>query len=136
MTEAQRVALGLTVSQRRQKLGYTTRQAGKLSGTSASTISRLERGEFDEVDASILLGVATALRLDPLFLYSLNGLLEGSGADDKTGRIILRGLAHMTADQKQKAHQMLKNAFPDAFLHTETEELDAGEADAASDGKP
>ena len=115
--------LGQVIRRKRLQLGMSLRELAGKVGVNHSTIIRIEEDKFNIVDPAILRAIADALRLDQLFLLSLNG----SGIADGDIRIIARAAGKMNPEQRRQMMAMLRDSFAEAFRNTESDDLDDGQ---------
>lgn len=112
--------MGQVIRKKRQQMGMSLRELARQTGVSHVTILRIEDDKFSIVDPAIVTAIAEALRLDRLFLLSLNG----AGVADEDIRIIARAAGKMTPDQRRRMLEMLRGSFAEAFRNTASDDLD------------
>lgn len=126
MPESNSETLGQVVKKKRLQLGMSLRDLAGVVGVHHATIDRIETDQFKVVDPAIIAGLAKALHLDKLYLFSLNG----AGVDDEDIRIIARAANRMNSEQRHQMMAVLRASFADAFQNTDSDDLDvSGEAD-------
>ncbi len=112
--------MGQVIRNKRRQIGMSLRELARQTGVSHVTILRIEEDKFSIVDPAIVTAIAEALRLDRLFLLSLNG----AGVADEDIRIIARAAGKMTPDQRRRMLEMLRGSFAEAFRNTASDDLD------------
>ena len=112
--------LGQVIKRKRLQLGISLRDLARAADVSHVTIMRIEDDKFNMVDPAILTAIADALRLDRLFLLSLNG----AGVEDEDIRIIARAAGKMSPEQRRQMLAMLRGSFSEAFRNTASDDLD------------
>ena len=112
--------MGQVIRNKRRQIGMSLRELARQTGVSHVTILRIEEDKFSIVDPAIVTAIAEALRLDRLFLLSLNG----TGVADEDIRIIARAAGKMTPDQRRRMLEMLRGSFAEAFRNTASDDLD------------
>ena len=120
MSEKEIETLGQVIKKKRLQLGMSLRDVAAKVGVHHATIDRIETDMFKVVDPATLVKIAQALRLDQLYLLSLNG----AGVKDEDIRIIARAANKMSAEQRQQMLAMLRDSFSEAFANTESDDLD------------
>ncbi len=120
MSIDQGLTLGQVIRKKRKQLGMSLRDLAAKADVHHATIDRIENDQIKVVDPAILNGIGEALRIDPLFLLSLNG----SGIKDEDIRIIARAANKMTDKQRQLMMSILRMTFADAFSTSESDDLD------------
>lgn len=73
MNKNRAVALGRYLRTRREQLGISARELGRVSGMNYQTVLRIEQGEFATPGPDKLKALAQALRLDLTDVWSLAG---------------------------------------------------------------
>ena len=112
--------MGQVIRNKRLQIGMSLRELARQTWVSHVTILRIEEDKFSIVDPAIVTAIAEALRLDRLFLLSLNG----AGVADEDIRIIARAAGKMTPDQRRRMLEMLRDSFAEAFRNTASDDLD------------
>ena len=113
---------GQILRRKRLQLGMGLRELGRASGVCYATIQRMEDDQIQIPDPKKVTALADVLKLDPLFLLSL----EDAGVEDKDLRIIARAVHKMNKKQRSQMLKRLRAAFPEAFKNTLSADLDAG----------
>lgn len=101
------MTLGKAIERKRTSTGMSQRELARRAGIDNTSISRIEANDEAVCLPSTLKAIADVLDMDYLYLLSLNGTIE----DDRTLRMIRRGLMHMSADEKEKLLMMLHDNF-------------------------
>ena len=112
--------LGQVVRKKRLQMGLSLRDVAAAVGVHHATVDRIETDQFKVVDPATLSAIADVLRLDRLFLLSLNG----AGVADEDIRIIARAAKKMTEEQRRKMLALLRESFSEAFENTSSDDLD------------
>lgn len=122
MSAEKEMTLGRVIKKKRLQLGMSLRDLAGRAGVHHATIDRIENDMFKVVDPSTLTAIADALRLDRLYLLSLNG----AGVQDEDIRIIARAAGKMSPEQRRQMMDLLRSSFTEAFMNTGSDDLDAG----------
>ena len=101
------MTLGKAIERKRISAGMSQRELARRAMIDNTSISRIEANDEAVCLPSTLKAIADVLDMDYLYLLSLNGTIE----DDRTLRMIRRGLMHMSADEKEKLLMMLHDNF-------------------------
>lgn len=120
MSTEQSLTLGQVVRKKRKQLGMSLRDLAAKTDVHHATIDRIENDMIKVVDPAILRGIGEALRIDPLYLLSLNG----SGISDGDIRVIARAANKMSDKQRELMMSILRMTFADAFSTSESDDLD------------
>ena len=123
MPNTEELTLGQVIKKKRLQLGMSLRDLAGKVGVHHATIDRIENDMFKVVDPTTLTAIAETLHLDRLYLLSLNG----AGVKDEDIRIIARATGKMSAEQRQQMLELLRNSFSEAFMNTDSDDLDAKE---------
>ncbi len=123
MPNTEELTLGQVIKKKRLQLGMSLRDLAGKVGVHHATIDRIENDMFKVVDPTTLTAIAETLHLDRLYLLSLNG----AGVKDEDIRIIARAAGKMSAEQRQQMLELLRNSFSEAFMNTDSDDLDAKE---------
>ena len=123
MPNTEELTLGQVIKKKRLQLGMSLRDLAGKVGVHHATIDRIENDMFKVVDPTTLTAIAETLHLDHLYLLSLNG----AGVKDEDIRIIARAAGKMSAEQRQQMLELLRNSFSEAFMNTDSDDLDAKE---------
>jgi len=119
------LTLGQVIKKKRLQLGMSLRDLAGKVGVHHATIDRIENDMFKVVDPATLTAIAEELHLDRLYLLSLNG----AGVKDEDIRIIARAAGKMNAQQRQQMLELLRNSFSEAFMNTDSDDLDVKEVE-------
>ena len=111
---------GQILRRKRLQLGMGLRELGRASGVCYATIQRMEDDQIQIPDPKKVTALADVLKLDPLFLLSL----EDAGVEDKNFRIIARAAGKLSPEQRQQMLDMLRGSFAEAFKNTSSDDLD------------
>jgi len=120
---SEELTLGQVIKKKRLQLGMSLRDLAGKVGVHHATIDRIENDMFKVVDPATLTAIAEELHLDRLYLLSLNG----AGVKDEDIRIIARAAGKMNAQQRQQMLELLRNSFSEAFMNTDSDDLDVKE---------
>lgn len=123
MPNPEELTLGQVIKKKRLQLGMSLRDLAGKVGVHHATIDRIENDMFKVVDPATLTAIAEELHLDRLYLLSLNG----AGVKDEDIRIIARAAGKMNAQQRQQMLELLRNSFSEAFMNTDSDDLDVKE---------
>ena len=115
-----RETLGQVIKKKRLQLGMSLRDLAAKAGVHHATIDRIENDFFKVVDPATLTAIADALRLDRLFLLSL----DGAGVGDGDIRVIARAACKMSPEERKRMMAMLRDSFSEAFRNTGSDDLD------------
>lgn len=125
MPNPEELTLGQVIKKKRLQLGMSLRDLAGKVGVHHATIDRIENDMFKVVDPATLTAIAEELHLDRLYLLSLNG----AGVKDEDIRIIARAAGKMNAQQRQQMLELLRNSFSEAFMNTDSDDLDVKEVE-------
>lgn len=127
MDQEQAKRFGSLIRARRQELGLTTYDLGKLIGTTNSTIMRIEQGAFAAPRPDKLARIAEALRLSLADVYAGAGYLVPNELPTFQTYLSAR-----YSSLPQDAHDRLKSLF-DTLILEHGLELEAVPEDADLD---
>lgn len=101
------MTLGKAIERKRISAGMSQRELARRAGIDNTSVSRIEANDEAVCLPSTLKAIADVLDMDYLYLLALNGTIE----DDRTLRMISRGLKRMSPDEKEKMLILLHDNF-------------------------